>query len=77
MSDWIDNIKQQRDEGINQPLTQSDHAAVNSRYPGCTLEHCCVCGCPTGGAGKGEDSLYTDDSGPYCPGCYAKAEEVK
>lgn len=69
MSDWIDNEKLRRDQGINRGLLQSDHAAVNARYPGCTLEYCCECDQPTGNAGKGEDSNYTDDEGPYCWDC--------
>ncbi len=35
-----------------------------------TLETCCECDAPTGRAGKGEDSLYVDDNGPYCEGCW-------
>ena len=34
------------------------------------LEICDECGEPTGYAGKGEDSLYLEDAGPYCDGCY-------
>ena len=34
------------------------------------LEYCCVCGNPTGKAGKGDDSLYIDDDGPYCEECW-------
>jgi len=69
-SDWIDKEKERRDCGITRPLTQTEHAQVNSRYPGCTLEYCCECGEPTGGAGRGEDSLYIDDKGPFCSECY-------
>lgn len=71
MSDWIDEEKARRDAGVNQALLQSEHAAVNGRYPGCTLEHCCECGDPTGHAGRGDDSLYTDDGeGPFCDACW-------
>ena len=71
MNDWIDDEKARRDRGINRPLLQSDHWAVNARYPGCTLEYCCDCGGVTGRAGKGEDSLFTDDDeGPYCYDCW-------
>ena len=35
-----------------------------------SFEYCCNCDEPTGGAGKGKDSLYVDDGGPYCPSCY-------
>ena len=70
-SDWIDAEKSRRDSGVNRPLLQSDHWAVNARYPGCTLEYCCECDQPTGRAGKGEDSLFTDnDEGPYCYECW-------
>ena len=34
------------------------------------LEYCSVCDEPTGRAGRGEDSLYVDDDGPYCSECY-------
>jgi len=34
------------------------------------LEYCCDCGTATGKAGPGDDSLYTDDGGPYCQACY-------
>ncbi len=35
------------------------------------IEYCCECDEPTGRAGKGEDSLYTDDdNGPFCYECY-------
>ena len=70
MTDWIDDEKMRRDEGITRGLYQSQHAEVNSRYPGCTLEYCCECGEPTGNAGKGEDSNYNDDDGPYCWDCF-------
>ena len=36
-----------------------------------TLERCCRCDDPTGHAGRGDDSLYTDDGkGPFCNDCY-------
>ena len=75
--DWIDEEKERRDQGVNRPLTQSDHATVNARYPGCTLEYCCECGQPTGGAGRGEDSLYIGDDGPYCSACHETAQAEK
>lgn len=35
------------------------------------LEYCCECNNPTGRAGRGEDSLYTeDDKGPFCQDCF-------
>ena len=71
MTDWIDEEKARRDQGINQPLLQSEHWAVNARYSGCTLEYCCVCDNPTGRAGKAEDSLFDiNDEGPYCWNCW-------
>jgi len=76
VTDWIDNEKARRDQGINRPLLQSNHWAVNARYPGCTLEYCCECNQPTGNAGKGEDSNYTDDDeGPYCYECFTADNE--
>ena len=74
--DYIDEIKRERDTGINRPLLQSDHHAVNARYPGTTLEYCCECDNPTGNAGRGEDSIYAelmvdgDEIGPLCRECY-------
>ena len=41
-----------------------------------SIEYCCECDEPTGKAGKGEDSLYTDDdNGPFCSECYDELEE--
>ena len=54
--DWIDEEYQNRLLGRNRALLQSQHNAVNARYPGTTLEYCCDCGEPTGNAGKDEDS---------------------
>jgi len=69
--DWIDEEKHRRDNGIHRALSQSQHAAVNARYNGCTLEYCCECGEPTGRAGAHDDSLYLDDgAGPFCEECY-------
>ena len=34
------------------------------------LELCCECDQPTGRAGRGEDSLYAEDVGPYCVDCW-------
>ena len=36
-------------------------------------ETCCECGCATGRAGRGDDSMYCDDcdAGPFCEDCYA------
>lgn len=76
--DWIDQEKQRRDQMITQPLTQEQHAAVNSRHQGCTLEYCCECGGETGKAGAGEDSLYTDGGeGPYCEECWAALSDME
>lgn len=66
--DEIDKERARREAGERRPLTQSQHAAVNARYPGTTLEMCIECGEATGKAGRGEDSLYCGvcDEGPYC-----------
>jgi len=73
--DWIDQIKKERDNGSKRPLDQSQHQAVNARYPGCTLEYCCDCGEATGNAGKGEDSNYTEDGeGPFCWECFPEKD---
>jgi hypothetical protein len=36
------------------------------------LELCAICDEPTGNAGRGEDSLYLEnsDEGPLCHSCY-------
>lgn len=73
--DWIDEEHQRRKNGVNRGLLQSQHAEVNARYPGCTLEYCCECGRPTGNAGKGDDSLYTEDNGPFCSECFEVAND--
>ena len=73
--DWIDHIKKERDNGIIRSLDQSQHQAVNARYPGTTLEYCCECGEPTGNAGAGEDSNYTEDgAGPFCWECFPEKD---
>jgi len=71
MSDWIDDEKRRRDAGERRALDQSQHAAVNARYPGCTLEHCFICDEETGRAGRAEDSIYCCDCdlGPFCEHC--------
>lgn len=72
---WIDEEKARRDQGINRPLSQDAHAAVNARYLGCTREHCFLCGEETGRAGRGEDSMFDDeDNGPYCETCWKDKE---
>lgn len=39
------------------------------------LEYCCECDEPTGHAGAGDGSLYTDDGvGPYCDSCFSGTE---
>jgi hypothetical protein len=76
MTDWIDAEKARRDMGVETPLLPSEHAAVNARYPGCTLEYCCVCNQPTGRAGRADDSLYIGDDGPYCYECYCEEKGI-
>ena len=39
------------------------------------LETCIVCNSLTGRAGKGEDSLYFGDIGPFCDSCHATIEK--
>lgn len=69
--DWIDHMYRNRLNGTNTPLTPMQHRAVNLRYQGCTLEYCCECGSPTGKAGKGEGSLFTETGdGPFCQECF-------
>lgn len=77
MIDWIDEEKRRRDCGQTRPLLQSQHAEVNARYPGCTLEYCCECDQPTGNAGRGEDSNYIDDDGPYCDECFVEKDGLR
>lgn len=72
--DWIDDEHRRRSEGHTRGLTQDQHAAVNARYPGCTLEYCCECGEATGNAGPGDGSLYDNDgNGPFCDACFDTA----
>jgi len=81
MTDWIDEEAMRRRHGETRPLLQSQHAEVNSRYPGCTLEYCAECGRPTGRAGRKEDSIYCEDraeagceAGPLCRKCWCQHE---
>lgn len=74
--DWIDEEYRRRKNGQTRGLLQSEHAAVNARYPGCTLEYCCECGEPTGNAGRGDGSLYDGDgNGPFCVSCFDEAND--
>lgn len=42
---------------------------MHEHPPGCTYEYCYECGQPTGNAGRGDGSLYSeDDSGAVLPG---------
>jgi len=70
VKDWIDEEHERRQQDIKRPLSQDQHAEVNDRYPGCTLEYCSLCEDPTGRAGRGDDSLYDEDGGPYCLECW-------
>lgn len=71
--DWVGEEKKRRDTGHKRPLLQTEHWAMNARYPGETLEYCCNCNQPTGRAGKADDSLYTeDDEGPFCWDCWER-----
>ena len=62
MADWVDEIARERASGINRPLLPSEHAAVNARYPGCTVKCCPGCDAPI------------DDAQSLCNEC-AEAEE--
>ena len=35
------------------------------------IEYCCKCGKATGRAGRGDDSIYIGDNGPFCEECCA------
>ena len=73
--DWIDRIKQERDVGTNRSLLQSQHEAVNARYPGLTLQRCTECDEPTG---RCEDDTITCScgAGPLCPQCLRDNHEA-
>lgn len=76
MRDWIDEEKARRDHGVHHPLLPSEHAEVNGRYPGTTLEYCTQCDAATGRAGRADDSLYaTNNTGPFCRGCFDELPE--
>jgi hypothetical protein len=45
VTDWINEIAAERRQGFRRPLLQSQHDAVNARYPGLTVKHCPVCDC--------------------------------
>ena len=75
MKDCIDDEAERRRAGVKRALSQENHAAVNQRYPGGTLEYCCRCDCATGRAGAGDGSLYTDSDGPFCEDCFEAGEK--
>ena len=76
MGDWVDEEYERRLEGRGRALDPNQHAAVNARYPGCTLEYCFKCGKPTGKAGAGEDSIFDDEgNGPFCDTCHSELEQ--
>ena len=73
--DWIKEEHRRRQNGVTRGLLPGQHAMVNARYPGCTLEYCCECGEATGNAGRDDGSLYGDDgSGPFCASCFEANE---
>jgi len=39
-------------------------------------ERCVLCDEKTGKSGKGEDSYYIGDHGPFCEQCYNVIEEI-
>ena len=63
--DWIDQQRVLRKRGILSPLLQSQHAAVNARYPGLTVKHCRVCG------------TAIDDAQTYCSDDCEEADHAK
>ncbi len=72
---FAERIHQERARGRHRPLLQSEHRVVNAHFPGLTDEKCFICGEATGRAGKGDDSLYIEDEGPYCVPCWTEATE--
>ncbi len=42
-----------------------------------TSERCCECDENTGRAGRADDSLYIDDTGPYCEECFDRARRAQ
>ena len=72
--DWVDMQFQRRKadstDGYYPSITQQQHADINARYPGATLEYCVKCDTPTGRAGRHDDSLFIGDEGPFCEGCH-------
>jgi hypothetical protein len=40
------------------------------------FEYCCKCACETGRAGAGDDSLYTENDGPFCEDCFPEKQEA-
>ena len=60
--DWVGEEKKPGNNGHKRTLLQTEH-----------LEYCCNCNQPTGCAGKGDDSHYTEDGkGPYCWDCWER-----
>ncbi len=70
MPDWIDEEAARRAQGIKRALSQSAHAAVNARYPGCTLQHCANCGEATGRCE--DDAIWNAEGEPICEECHRK-----
>lgn len=78
MPDWIEQEMDRRAQGQGRPLLQSEHEAINGRYPGETLEYCMECDQTTGRAGRAEDSIFCDtceetvnhEVGPFCVECW-------
>ena len=68
--------KERGAQNLPRALSQSDHERINSLgFPG-TRELCCECDEPTGNAGAGDGSLFTDDGeGPFCGPCHDEREK--
>ena len=71
---WMEEERDRRLAGVTRPLSQSQHAQMNARYPGSTLEYCCACEQPTGNAGGSSSNNAIDGSGPYCWECFQQTE---
>ena len=69
MPDWIDEEAARRAQGIRRALTQGQHAAVNARYPGCTLHRCDDCGEPTGADCEASAWRSADGERSLCREC--------
>lgn len=69
---------------LRQPLTKGTRmrrgwrGLAMNKVEADTYELCFLCGNATGRAGRGADSIYddADDTGPYCPECWAQVDKL-